>query len=93
MDRKPCHSLRIMFLFNLCTLNTVVLSFQPPSEESAEGKGAAIEQVAKQNIPAVVYIEVTERQEVANPLYPFENDPFSQEGIQIVSAKSARTRS
>jgi serine protease Do len=36
----------------------------------------AIVQVAKQTIPAVVHIEVTERQEVANPLLPFENDPF-----------------
>ena len=36
----------------------------------------AIETVAKQTIPAVVHIEVTERQEVSNPLQPFENDPF-----------------
>jgi serine protease Do len=36
----------------------------------------AIIQVAKQNIPAVAHIEVTERQEVTNPLLPFENDPF-----------------
>ena len=31
----------------------------------------AIIQVAKQTIPAVVHIEVTERQEVMNPLLPF----------------------
>jgi serine protease Do len=36
----------------------------------------AIVQVARQTIPAVVHIEVTERQEVANPFFPFENDPF-----------------
>ena len=36
----------------------------------------AIIQVAKQNLPAVVYIEVTESKEVANPMLPFENDPF-----------------
>ncbi len=36
----------------------------------------AIIGVAKQNIPAVVHVEVTERQEVTNPLRPFENDPF-----------------
>jgi serine protease Do len=36
----------------------------------------AIAQVAKQNIPAVVHIEVMQRQEVTNPLLPFENDPF-----------------
>jgi serine protease Do len=36
----------------------------------------AIINVAKQTIPAVVYIEVTESKEVANPLLPFESDPF-----------------
>jgi serine protease Do len=36
----------------------------------------AIIQVAKQNLPAVVYIEVTESKEVVNPLLPFESDPF-----------------
>ena len=36
----------------------------------------AIIQVARQAIPAVVHIEVTARQEVANPMLPFENDPF-----------------
>ena len=35
----------------------------------------AITRVAKQTIPAVVHIEVTEKQEVANPFLPFENDP------------------
>jgi serine protease Do len=38
----------------------------------------AIVKVAKQNIPAVVHLEVTERQEVTNPLLPFESDPFFQ---------------
>lgn len=38
----------------------------------------AIMQVAKQTIPAVVHIELTERQEVANPFSPFANDPFLQ---------------
>ena len=36
----------------------------------------AIVQVAKQTIPAVVHIEVTERRDVANPFLPFESDPF-----------------
>src|SRR5512136_1023541 len=44
--------------------------------EKLEDLTTAIIQVAKQTIPAVVHIEVTERQEVANPLLPFENDPF-----------------
>lgn len=36
----------------------------------------AIVDVAKNTIPSVVHIEVTERQEVSNPMLPFENDPF-----------------
>lgn len=35
-----------------------------------------IAKVAKDNIPAVVHIEVTQQQEVNNPLQPFQNDPF-----------------
>ena len=42
----------------------------------AEDLTTAIIQVAKQNIPAVVHIEVTESQEVENPFAPFGNDPF-----------------
>ncbi len=38
----------------------------------------AIVQVAQKAIPAVVHIEVTQREVVANPLLPFENDPFFQ---------------
>ncbi len=36
----------------------------------------AIIQVAEKTIPAVVHIEVTMSREVANPLLPFEKDPF-----------------
>jgi len=36
----------------------------------------AISKVAKENIPAVVHIEVTQRQEMVNPVLPFESDPF-----------------
>ena len=36
----------------------------------------AITNVANKNIPAVVHIEVIQRQEIANPLSPFESDPF-----------------
>ena len=38
----------------------------------------AIERVAQQTIPAVAHIEVTQSQEVANPMLPFENAPFFQ---------------
>jgi serine protease Do len=43
----------------------------------------AIMQVAKQNIPSVVHIEVTERQEVTNPWWGFENDPFFRRFFDI----------
>ena len=38
--------------------------------------GKSIAKVAADNIPAVVHIEVTQNQEINNPLVPFENDPF-----------------
>jgi serine protease Do len=36
----------------------------------------AIAKVARENIPAVVHIDVVQRREVSNPLTPFGNDPF-----------------
>jgi serine protease Do len=36
----------------------------------------AIAQVARENIPAVVHIDVVQRREISNPLTPFGNDPF-----------------
>jgi serine protease Do len=36
----------------------------------------AIEQVAEQTIPAVVHVEVTERQEVPNPFWSYEQNPL-----------------
>ena len=64
-------------------LGIMLILFQPFVVEAAErGKpvdlSTAIIQVAKQNLPAVVYIEVTESREVANPFLPYENDPFFQ---------------
>ncbi len=38
----------------------------------------AIQDVAKKAIPSVVHIEVTEQQSIANPLLPFQDDPFFQ---------------
>jgi serine protease Do len=42
----------------------------PPNLETA------VEKVAKTTIPAVVHIIVTERQEVQNPFYPFQENPL-----------------
>ncbi|MBI5016126.1 MAG: Do family serine endopeptidase [Deltaproteobacteria bacterium] len=47
----------------------------PPSKGAID-LSTAIVQVAKQNIPAVAHIEVVERQEVENPFFSFEADPF-----------------
>jgi serine protease Do len=43
---------------------------------SAADLSTAIARVAKENIPAVVHIDVTQGQEVSNPFQPFQNDPF-----------------
>ena len=48
----------------------------PQAQSQQTSLVTAIEAVAKQAIPAVVHIEVTERQEIANPFLPFENEPF-----------------
>ncbi len=45
---------------------------------NAQSLITAIQDVAKVAIPSVVHIEVVEKQSVANPLMPFENDPFFQ---------------
>src|SRR5438132_8953741 len=47
----------------------------PASTGGAVDLTTAVTQVAQHTIPAVVHIEVTERQEVANPLLPLESDP------------------
>ena len=43
---------------------------------SAMNWQTAIAKVAKETIPAVVHINISESREVANPLLPFNNDPF-----------------
>jgi serine protease Do len=48
-----------------------------------EGFRTAIAKVAKQNIPAVVHIEVTQSQVVENPIAPLENDPFFRHFFDI----------
>jgi len=70
----------VLFL-NFFVLGMMLILSQPFLVEAAEkGKpvdlSTAIIQVAKQNLPAVVYIEVTESREVTNPFLPYENDPF-----------------
>ena len=68
-------SFKVILIWIVCL---VALSAPAQAEElsSQVNLSTAVAQVAKQNIPAVVHIDVTERQEVPNPLLPFENDPF-----------------
>ena len=57
--------------------NPIVEAVTPlAANPSAVDLSTAIAKVAKETIPAVVHIEVTQRQEVNNPFLPFENDPF-----------------
>jgi serine protease Do len=68
------------------TVGLILLSmllFSPPLYGQAGAKkrppvdlASAIVQVAKQNIPAVVHIDVIERHEVSSPSFPFESDPL-----------------
>jgi serine protease Do len=57
--------------------NPIVEAAMPlGANPSAVDLSTAIARVAKEAIPAVAHIEVTQRQEVNNPFLPFENDPF-----------------
>ena len=63
----------------ICVLSLVCLPAygqSPPKKGATVDLASAIVQVAKQNIPAVVHIDVMERQEVAGPSFPFEEDPL-----------------
>ena len=80
--RTPIRSYTAQALiFRAFLVGMMYLLFAPVSVFAAETvKGfdlsTAIVQVAKQTIPAVAHIEVTQSQEVANPLLPFSTDPF-----------------
>ncbi len=66
---------RLVLVFVCCLFLTGHFGFVWAAEKSID-LSTAIIQVAKQNLPAVVYIEVTESKEVVNPFLPFQNDPF-----------------
>jgi serine protease Do len=64
----------------LLSLGMIAISLPTLPVQAAESKSldlsTAIIEVAKKNLRAVVYVEVTGSQEGVNPLLPFENDPF-----------------
>jgi len=62
-------------------LGVIALAWVMPGNAAAQKGGSpdlstAIIRVAKDNIPAVVHIEVTRSQEARRPTMPFEGDPF-----------------
>jgi S1-C subfamily serine protease len=66
----------VSFLGVVVILALALAAPAPAAPGDALNLSTAIAQVAKQNIPAVVHIEVAQRQELANPMLPFENSPF-----------------
>jgi serine protease Do len=73
---------RLRGVFSLCIIAVVFSLVLFLSLAQATGTSGsidlttAIRQIAKQTIPAVVHIEVTRHQEIANPFVPFDNSPF-----------------
>jgi len=82
--RYPLRTRGVIFFL---WLGLIFFSIQPPAQAAENTKpfdlSTAIIQVAKKNIPSVVHIEVTERQEVANPVLPFQSDPFFRRFFDI----------
>jgi len=54
----------------------IVSALPRSSTQTALDLSTAIAEVAKGNIPAVVHIDVVQRQEIIAPMLPFGNDPF-----------------
>jgi serine protease Do len=81
------HCRRYLAIFLVMGILSILL--RPVPTKAAEKTktsvdlSTAIIEVAKRNIPSVVHIEITERQEVANPLLPFESDPFLRRFFDI----------
>ncbi|HEY3278579.1 MAG TPA: trypsin-like peptidase domain-containing protein, partial [Syntrophorhabdaceae bacterium] len=70
-------SLRSLRLWVIATFLVAAISLPPAGNFALSADlTTSIVEVAKAAIPAVVHIEVTERQSARNPMLPFENDPF-----------------
>jgi Do/DeqQ family serine protease len=81
-DLWPCRLPKTVFLklilIEMLCMAALWTPVQANERNTPGGLSTAIAQVARQNIPAVVHIEVIQRQDVVNPMVPFENDPFFQ---------------
>ena len=62
----------VLLTIAILSLSSSVFAVEKPTNVDLS---TAITQVAKQTIPAVVHIEVTKSQMVANPFLPFQDDP------------------
>ncbi len=71
-----------MRLSNMNFLNAIFIVLMLFSVQPVDARNGypdlatAIRDIAEKNIPAVVHIQVNQRQEVAVPYLPFQNDPF-----------------
>jgi serine protease Do len=74
-SQKYCVCLLVLGIM-LGLFQALVVGASAMENLSAGDLSTAIAIVAKQTIPAVAHIEVTQRQEINNPLLPFENNPF-----------------
>ena len=70
------HMLRNSFILIIVVLLSAICSQVMAKDDREPDLKTAIIQVAKNNIPAVVNIEVTQRQEVVTPVLPFPNNPL-----------------
>ena len=64
------------FLLGMILILSLLVPALAAEKMKSVDLSTAIIQIAKQSIPAVVAIEVTERREVTNPFWGFEQDPF-----------------
>lgn len=77
--RFNCYGCILGIAFLLVMLPVALHSISAQAGEDTKGLAdlkTAISRVAKDNVPAVVHIEVTRRQGVVSPMLPFKNDHF-----------------
>ena len=69
--------LMLAFLaFSLLAVNMFRVDAASSAADPAANLITSVKQVAKSSIPAVVHVEVTQKQEMRQQSSPFENDPF-----------------
>ncbi|MFB3924832.1 MAG: Do family serine endopeptidase [Syntrophales bacterium] len=64
-----------ILVFSIILLPSLLAAFAEAQEKGGIDLTTAITKVAKDTIPAIVHVEVTQRTEVINPLFPFEENP------------------